>query len=435
MKKRKISLLLCAALALALCACAPAGEGPSPSPSPADPTPAASAPALATPAPEPTPTLEPSAEPTPMPEPSGPPETAEGYDLPDRKYQPWQKTYMDFLVLIQTHKTTWEPGAWGELVGSESYSLYDVDKDGVPELFVKFGSCEADYFARCYTVYTDMLGKDVAVMAAQFPFGHSALYTCPDKNAVLQSQGHMGYHEIYEYGPLENGEMPFAEELFREEDVREYTEVDEIVPGAQYIESYYTCQGEIHHFFTEETPYSAGKALLLPVCDWGVGPAATGNDSEQARRAILAALKGETGLCGVSGDHFFGDVGPTTWAEYVRTVTAVPNAQVTAKIAAHFWQDMNGDGQEECVLQLESEKRRGEETWWGEDKVVLSEQDGVVYAYGFGYLDQEAFYDDGTIREYGEAYRLSFWKEQCYKYIGKPAGGSPVKWADGSPLD
>ena len=457
MKKRSISLLLAGALALTLCACVPAGEGPSPSPAAAPSSPAStepSDPALATPTPEPSLTAEPSVEPTPSPEPTAPPETAAGNDLPGREYQPWQVGYMDFLTaLLQAELDTREdavayrglavdqrgvtaefsvydeppkPLSFVMSMISENYSLYDVDKDGVPELFVKYGSCEAAYTTQCYT-WRD--GQVVCI--GEFRSGHSSLYTHPDKSAVLRREGHMGYAELYEY-PMEGGVLTEERVLFTEEDVWDYTPTDEIVPGAEYIEYFYTWRGtQDRSYFTGQTPYSLGNALLLPICDWGVGRPATGNNSEQAR----AALSGEGEVYGASGDHFNGDVGPMSWEEYVQTITAVPNAQATANITGHFWQDMNGDGQEECVLHLESEIRRGEETWSGEDMVMLSEQDGTVYAYCFDFYERDDFCTDGAIRQYGEAWRLSFWKDQCYEYIVPDTSAPAVKWADGSPLD
>ena len=223
--------------------------------------------------------------------------------------------------------------------------------------------------------------------------------------------------------------------LFSEEDVRDYTPTEEIVPGAQFIRWLYTRRGEDDDsYWTGRAPYSAGKALLLPICDWGVGRPATGDSSETARGAILAALRGEGEVYGASGDHFNGDVGPMPWEEYVQTVTAVPNAQVTANVTAHFWLDMNGDGQEECVLHLESEVQRGEETWSGEDMVMLSEQDGTVYAYGFHHYYDAVFHADGTIQNYDGRLALSFWKDQCYEYYVEADGSAPaVKWVDGPP--
>lgn len=444
MRKKLPCLLLAGALVLSLAACAPNREGPSPSLPLTTPPPEASVPVLET--------LEPTLYPTPSPAPSSSPDFSAA--LPERDYQPWQVGYMEFLTaLLQAEQDTREErvafgglaadqrgacclNAGGKLrmtqvmaMGSESYSLYDVDKDGVPELFVKYGYCEAAFTYQCYTFRE---GRMVCI--GEFDGGHSGLYTHPDKSAVLRSSGHMGYAELYEY-PMENGVLTEEREIFREEDVRDYTPTEEIVPGAEYIEYFYTRRGaEDDSYWTGQTPYALGSAMLLPICDWGVGRPATGNDSEQARAAILAALSGEGEVYGVSGDHFNGDVGPMPWKEYIQTITAVPNAQATANITAHFWQDMNGDGQEECMLRLESDVRRGEEAWSGEDMVMLSEQGGVVYAYCFDFYERDDFCTDGAIRGYGQVYRLSFWNDQCYRYIAEGAEADPVKWLDGSPL-
>lgn len=446
MKKRNISLLLAGALALALAACAPGGESPGGSPAPTRPaeTPPASdpsEPALSTPSPEPSPTAEPSA----------PPETGA---LPGRAYQPWQTGYMDFLTaLLQAEQDTREaeaaygglavdgggvklqpdewPNIWNAMeMGSEHYSLYDVDKDGVPELFVQYGSCEADFTTQCYA-YRD--GEIVCV--GEFHTGHSNLYTDPDKSAVLCYWGHMGYAELYEY-PMEGGVLTEERVLFTEEDVREYTPVDEIVPGAEYIDYVYTWRGtQDNSFFTGKTPYSLGEALLLPIADYYDGPAATGNSSEAARTAILAALKGETQLYGASGDHFYGDVGWISWEEYLQPKSAYPYGDEPLAVSAHAWLDMNGDGQEELLVRVVTDT--GEDNgkpWVSESTVVLSEQEGTVYAYFFGFYDEAELRADGTITNtYGGTVRLSFWKDQCYEYI-TPDGSAPaVTWVEGAP--
>ena len=58
--------------------------------------------------------------------------------------------------------------------GVNGYYLYDVDKDGVPELVVKFGTCEADFDGRLY-----LFDGENAVYAGEIPLGHSAMATCP----------------------------------------------------------------------------------------------------------------------------------------------------------------------------------------------------------------------------------------------------------------
>lgn len=316
-------------------------------------------------------------------------------------------------------------------MGSESYSLYDVDRDGVPELFVKYGNCEAAFTYQCYT-WRD--GRVVCI--GEFAGGHSSLYAHPDKSAVLRNYGQMGCAAMYEY-PMEGGVLTEEREIFSEEDVREYTPMEEIVPGARYMEYYYTPGGSRDNsFFTGRTPYALGSALVLPICDYYDGPAATGHSTETARRAILAALNGEREVYGASGDHFNGDVGPGTWEEYIQMAEGRPNTQVTARVAAHTWVDMNSDSQEECLLKMETEGvREGEVAWTGETILVLSEQGGTVYAYYFGHYFQSTFCEDGTILDdYGKTCRLSFWKGQCYEYAVPGTSAPAVKWLDGSPV-
>lgn len=284
MRKKLSCLLLSGALALSLAACAPAEEEPSPSPLPSAPPPESSVQVLATPTPEPT----------------ASPETTADFDLPDRDYQPWQVGYMEFLAaLLQAEQDTREvETAYAGLavdergvccfdageklrmtqvmaMGSECYSLHDVDRDGVPELFVKYGDCEAAFTYQCYA-WRD--GQVVCI--GEFYGGHSSLYAHPDKSTVLRNYGQMGCAAMYEY-PMEGGVLTEEREMFSEEDVREYTPIEEIVPGARYMEYYYTPGGSRDNsFFTGRTPYALGSALVLPICDYYDGPAATGHSTE-----------------------------------------------------------------------------------------------------------------------------------------------------------
>lgn len=464
MRKKLPCLLLAGALGLSLAACAPAVEEPGPTPTLTTPPPEASVPVLATPAPEPSP------------EPSAPAEAVEDYDLPDREYQPWQTAYMDFLARLRQIETglPWdyaeddvddlykglavdERGVYVQdfeekrpltsimSIGSESYSLSDVDRDGVPELFVFYGFNSNT--VQCYTWRDSQV-----VCVGEFHSKDSGLYTHPDKNAVLRAGGRMGYYQLYEY-PMEGGILTEEREIFSEGPVDFPTGAEEIVPGAQLIGRFWVQRGERddERYRAPESeglddgrPHpSAGKALLLPIADWQVGSAATGSNSEQARTAILAALNGEKQFYGASGDHFYGDVGWTAWAEYIQPGAAYPWNEEPLEIKAHVWLDMNGDGQEECLLWVV--KSRGEDSgkpWTSEATVVLSEQGGTVYAYFFGIdesigtgrYDDAGLRDDGTfISIYGSVQRLSFWRDQCYEYAVPDASAPAVKWVEGAP--
>lgn len=453
MKKRLSALLLILVLSLSACSGMGAGSGLPDAP-------------------------DPSAEPSvpasfDLPDPTEPPAPSEelgasvsDFSLPERDYAPWQTAYMDFLTklcqiemglpwdymvddvdeiykgLAADERGVTTDGSLTSTMamGSYDYSLYDVDRDGVPELFVAYGF--ARDFTQCYTFRDGQL-----VCVGEFGTKDSALYGHPEKGAILCHWGRMGGAELCEYD-MADGVLGEKQVLFTEGGVNEYTATEEIVPGAQPINDHYTCRGEFdwNRFSAPESEGagwhpgdpSEGKAMLLPICDWYDGPAATGDSSETARAAILAALDGERPLYGASGDHFYGDVGWTTWEEYIQPGRAHPYSDRPLEIAGSVWLDMNGDGQEECVLRLEAE--RDGEVWLDQATVVLSAQDGTVYAYYFGFYGSAELRTDGAFysiwRHDGYNHALSFWQDQCYEYEAVPAASAqPVEWLDGSPTE
>lgn len=453
MRGNWLALLLSGALTLSLAACTARGENPNPAPASSQrvETGAAARPAETAP-PSVALSLPPEMD-APETQAPAPGDNPLELSLPRRDYQPWQKGYMGFLTALLRAEGDVRGGkaAFGALaaddrgvklfdnlweameMGSEDYSLYDVDGDGVPELFVRYGNCEAAYTTQCYA-WRD--GRVVCV--GEFDTGHSSLYTDPGKSAVVRSAGHMGYKEVYEY-PMEGGRLTEERVLFTEEDVWEYTPTEEIVPGAELIEYHYTELCRRDFLPAERERPSAGKALLLPIIDWYDGPAATGSSSQNARTAILAVLSGEAEMYGYSGEGYYGDVGRTTWAEYVQPEAAYPYNDSPLEIKAHVWQDMNGDGQKECVLQLGEPEDANNAASRSRYVVVLSEQGGAVYAYFFGLLDEVELWTDGmfncawTYGGYDQA--LSFWQDQCCQYaVPDHAAGEPVQWLDGPPV-
>ncbi len=75
-----------------------------------------------------------------------------------------------------------------------TYFLYDMDKDGVKELLLKTGTCEADYM---YEIYTAENGR--SVFLGEISGFHSAFYqdeTGGSQDYIIQVQGHMGVETI-----------------------------------------------------------------------------------------------------------------------------------------------------------------------------------------------------------------------------------------------
>ena len=95
---------------------------------------------------------------------------------------------------------------YGEYASCE-YFLYDITMDGLPELWIKVGTCEADYMLLVYTCDNDLkkLYEDRA--------GHS--YFCTGRDYVLQVYGHMG-EAAWMKLTYKNGEID-VETIFEEE--------------------------------------------------------------------------------------------------------------------------------------------------------------------------------------------------------------------------
>ncbi len=74
------------------------------------------------------------------------------------------------------------------------YSVYDIDKNGVKELLIRAGTCEADYMYQIYTIENGA-GK----LLGEIPGGHTVLYA--DENGgtesyIVQLWAHMGYESV-----------------------------------------------------------------------------------------------------------------------------------------------------------------------------------------------------------------------------------------------
>lgn len=103
------------------------------------------------------------------------------------------------------------------------YFLYDITKDGIPELWLIHGTCEADRALSVYTPKEDGLKKIYEEGA-----GHSEFHK--GKNYVLQVMAHQGYacwFKLTYNGSKLSQKMTFEEDCF--ESGRDYTEPKEPV--------------------------------------------------------------------------------------------------------------------------------------------------------------------------------------------------------------
>ena len=97
-----------------------------------------------------------------------------------------------------------------------SYSVFDIDKDGTPELFLKVGTCEADYQLRLYH-YANGTADCFATLGA----GHAVFCGLGAQKAFLIDSGHQGYEVVTKYS-YDNGKL--NEEIMFEGAVQNYHE-------------------------------------------------------------------------------------------------------------------------------------------------------------------------------------------------------------------
>lgn len=115
--------------------------------------------------------------------------------------EPWRTDYKNFLTDLcareaavrNINRPDYDPNSYPAEVGalSDSYALYGIDKDSVPEMLLRFGDCKAAYHTQIYTFRDGRV-----VLAGDVPSGHSSFYTWPDENAVALNWGHMGGHLV-----------------------------------------------------------------------------------------------------------------------------------------------------------------------------------------------------------------------------------------------
>jgi hypothetical protein len=335
---------------------------------------------------------------------------------------PWQMAYLTLLRDIISRETTEriaeiEGSADTSIQLSDSYCLYDIDKDEIPEIFIKFGCCEADYRTEVYTFKNESVA-----FVGDFGSGHSCLYTWPGENAILLHWGHMGYASMYQIS-IVNGTLVVGDEIFSEdlsESEADYTDPSEIVPGSVYIPYFWTMlnrEDTIPWMLNNESPPSPSLfiPLTLPIYDYY--PATSPGNSVaygNMREAAEKVMSGQRKIYGVSGDGFGGDTGWIYFDDYCQPGTVDRYAKQPMQVRKSGWVDFNQDGREEYILYLgESEKTAISSDIY----VILSGQDDVVYAYCLNYDCNDEVYQDGMFAgEYALPFGISFYKNQCYTY-------------------
>lgn len=341
----------------------------------------------------------------------------------------WRAVYTAFLedlceeekAVLNIDRPDYDPNDYPAQVEnlSKEYFLYDLDRDGVPELVLRSGFYRSDI--RVLTVR-----DGAAVEAGRLDGRYMEFYTSPDQPGIIVRETPKGPVFVFRV-TLENGELRQGEDLYATD--MSVQRVDEtfcmegVVPGAAYIRGCRTMAE-----WPEHAP------LTLPIDSYGRESAAAELDPERdgtARDLILAALEGGAPFCAVSGDGCGGDAGWTTLAEYLRQGGIVEYAEKPLLTRRRAWVDLDRDGQRECVLYVEHDAGDYIQSGYF---AIFSEQEKGVYAYCLNYVDgmevntEGVFFDPWYLEEGadGGVWRVSFRENQCFQYTAAYDGTAPL---------
>ena len=311
----------------------------------------------------------------------------------------WQQAYLD--VLKET-VIVWEPQV-DDVAVENSYFVYDIDKDGVPELIVKTGTCEADYMAAIFS-YRDGQAFRIDEIGA----GHSSFYGDPVNGGLIIHWGHSGYAGGYRYYITDDQttfETLFEDNLYErlgDDPNAEYLPVTDFVPEAvplTLVESY--------------NPLGITHYDEICNCLNGYFPAAgTLSYPEGDPTFYTKIISNGTTVIASGTDRFANSPGTISFHDLMKKDVAASWMNGDLVITDVSDADLNGDGKLECILSLEEEN--------GESpvRIFLSEDAGTVYAYIENYAYSSLSIDDSgnfllSSEYYQQKCRLLFEKENC----------------------
>lgn len=260
----------------------------------------------------------------------------------------------------------------------DSYYLYDIDKNGIPELIIKFGSCEADYHG---TIYTYDEGQGVKTLDT-FGMGHMSLYSYPDGNGILLYQGHMGY-ACMEVASIENNILSmntiFEETLDYEQSADDYTPPETVVPGVEYLP--YSSMSRDLFVLQYEMVLAATESDNSPVPELG--------DNGIAQR-VDDYMNGNGSVGFYATESYYTDPGMMSYQELLLMAEGYEHQ---LHLNQREYVDMNRDGYKECVISLIGDDAYSSPTW-----IVFNLQNDQLYGYILRYMDSSELLVNGVMR-------------------------------------
>lgn len=308
----------------------------------------------------------------------------------------WQYAYFEILDNYNNMPPVSEYGITCDV----EYTTYDIDKNGIPELFVKYGTCEADYQTTIY--YAE--GRS-AISAGDLYSGHTSYYSYPDGNGFVDYNGHMGYAYMTHIR-LENGGLVGDEKPLLEEDINntenDYTPVSSVVTGAEYLSMCYS----------SDILRLVDGGEYLKTCSYQP------ESREQLDEIFGSVLSGDRNFYSVYTSHFneeryLGLRGDMNMLPLYEKGGLMEYAEGETVLEDKIYADINGDGQDELVAIF------GDTGSSDHAVIIFSYQNGNVYGYIYESLyGGTTTFENGRLIHYTDYYSeelfFHFYLDQCY---------------------
>lgn len=278
------------------------------------------------------------------------------------------------------------------------YWLYDIDKDDVPELILKYGTCEADFHG---SVYTYKNGK-TELLTDEFPLGHTGLYSDPGENGIICYWGHMGYASVSRFR-FENGETAYDylyeeninERIENGEEDADYAAARDIVNGAYYLSAYDTNTLYPIIKYTEIAQYQAGKKQPES------GPFGFPDDNENIYKELI---ENDGTVIAAATDEYMNSPGKVSFSELLKDGVIYPYTSGALRIFDDGYADFNSDGIYEYYFYFNTE-----DSDYHSYRGIISKQGEEFYVYLSFSTSETSISEDGYLihdnPDYNEYYR------------------------------
>ena len=293
----------------------------------------------------------------------------------------------------------------------DCYWLYDIDKDNIPELLIRYGHCEAAFHGKLYTY----ANGEAQLVSDEVMMSHTSFYAIPGENGILSYWAHMGcmscFKLILKNGKIESEEL-YSEDISQAEEGVVYKASYEIVDGAYYLEELYYDSTYPIEMYDVMAEYSSDNRKLDSV-------SYTFPDNNPDFYKDIMQNDGVVNA--VALDQFMNTLGEVQFSKILEDSKIYDYARGPHEVNGIIYADLNADGIYECIFYI-SEKS----DYTNADKayrVIMSLQDDTVYAYlAFSPYENTITENGDFITEPGEFYneryvkRVLYDKEKCFTY-------------------